>query len=146
MLGLVAPALQLAGVVGPWAVLDAVGVHVVGLVLTLAGIVGTLAAQQSMGTSWRIGVDQSEATRLVTTGVFGWARNPVFTAIIAAALGITLLAPNLVAVAGFVALVAAIEIQVRAVEEPYLLTTHGSIYRDYASRTGRFLPGLGRLA
>ncbi|AIG80398.1 Putative membrane protein [Amycolatopsis japonica] len=55
VLGLVAPALQLASVVGPWAVLDAAGVHVLGLLLTLAGVVGTLAAQQSMGTSWRIG-------------------------------------------------------------------------------------------
>ncbi|WP_267284165.1 methyltransferase family protein [Amycolatopsis japonica] len=70
----------------------------------------------------------------------------MFTAMIAAALEITLLAPNLVAFAGLVALAAAIEIQVRAVEEPYLLTAHGSAYRDYASRTGRFLPGLGRLA
>jgi len=34
---------------------------------------------------------------------------------------------------------------VRAVEEPYLLDTHGDAYRGYATRVGRFLPGVGRL-
>ena len=31
------------------------------------------------------------------------------------------------------------------VEEPYLLRTHGDEYRRYASRVGRFVPGVGRL-
>ena len=56
-----------------------------------------------------------------------------------------LLAPNLLAVVSFVALLIALEIQVRAVEEPYLLRTHGDAYRRYAAATGRFLPGIGRL-
>jgi hypothetical protein len=34
-----------------------------------------------MGDSWRIGVDPSETTTLVRTGVFGWVRNPIFTAV-----------------------------------------------------------------
>jgi protein-S-isoprenylcysteine O-methyltransferase Ste14 len=38
-----------------------------------------------------------------------------------------------------------IQIQVRLVEEPYLLRVHGDAYRRYAARTGRFVPGLGRL-
>ena len=35
--------------------------------------------------------------------------------------------------------------QVRAVEEPHLLATHGRAYADYAARVGRFVPGIGRL-
>jgi protein-S-isoprenylcysteine O-methyltransferase Ste14 len=46
-------------------------------------------------------------------------------------------------VASFVCLLIAVELQVRFVEEPYLLRTHGQRYRDYASRVGRFVPGLG---
>jgi protein-S-isoprenylcysteine O-methyltransferase Ste14 len=45
-----------------------------------------------------------------------------------------------------VLVIASLEIQVRRVEEPYLLATHGEAYRRYASRTGRFVPGLGRWA
>ncbi|MGC4763322.1 hypothetical protein ACLQ20_10755 [Micromonospora sp. DT46] len=41
-------------------------------------------------------------------------------------------------------LVASVQVQVRAVEEPYLIRTHGATYLMYAARTGRFWPGLGR--
>jgi protein-S-isoprenylcysteine O-methyltransferase Ste14 len=60
-------------------------------------------------------------------------------------LGIALLVPNAVAVAAVLLLLTALEIQTRLVEEPYLLRTHGSAYRDYAARVGRFLPLVGRL-
>jgi protein-S-isoprenylcysteine O-methyltransferase Ste14 len=49
-----------------------------------------------------------------------------------------------VALVGFILLIATIEAQVRAVEEPYLLTTHGDAYRDYSASVGRFVPGVGR--
>ncbi len=38
-----------------------------------------------------------------------------------------------------------IEAPVRAVEEPYLMRSHGEAYADYAASVGRFLPGLGQL-
>ena len=41
-------------------------------------------------------------------------------------------------------LVAAVQLQVRVVEEPYLRRVHGRVYRGYAARVGRFVPGLGR--
>jgi protein-S-isoprenylcysteine O-methyltransferase Ste14 len=50
-----------------------------------------------------------------------------------------------VALAGLVLLLASVEIQARLVEEPHLLRVHGEPYAAYARRTGRFLPGLGRL-
>jgi protein-S-isoprenylcysteine O-methyltransferase Ste14 len=46
---------------------------------------------------------------------------------------------------GLVALVVGIELQVRLVEEPHLLRAHGETYAGWASRTGRFFPGVGRL-
>ena len=47
--------------------------------------------------------------------------------------------------AGLVCLVVAVQLQVRVVEEPYLLATHGKTYAAYAARVGRFVPGAGRL-
>jgi protein-S-isoprenylcysteine O-methyltransferase Ste14 len=93
-------------------------------------------------TGWRIGVDTGQTTTLVRSGVFGWVRNPIFTAMITFGFGIALVTPNLVAIAGLVLLVATIELQVR-VEEPYLLTVHGDSYRDYLANVGRFVPGVG---
>jgi protein-S-isoprenylcysteine O-methyltransferase Ste14 len=116
----------------------------VGLAVALAGFAATLAAQTGMGTSWRIGVDPGERTELVTSGVFAHVRNPIFTAMVIAQVGIVLMVPTWVSVVALVALVGAVELQVRAVEEPYLLAVHGVGYADYAARTGRFLPGVGR--
>lgn len=116
-----------------------------GLTVAVAGILIVIAAQHGMGNSWRIGVDHTEVTGLVTGGLFSLARNPIFTGMTVFAAGIALLTPGFVSAVAVLMLIAAIELQVRAVEEPYLATTHGQAYRRYATRTGRFLPAIGKL-
>jgi protein-S-isoprenylcysteine O-methyltransferase Ste14 len=145
VLGFAAPVLDLFGVLDPVAVVDGEVAHVVGIVLAVTGIAGTLYAQVAMGASWRIGVDATERTELVTAGPFALVRNPIFAAMLPTSLGLVLLVPNVVALVGFVALFAALQVQTRAVEEPYLIATHGQTYVTYAARVGRFFPGLGRL-
>lgn len=139
-----APILQILGVVAPVSFLHAPWIQIAGAVIAAVGIAATVYAQLDMGDSWRIGVDKSETTTLVRTGVFGWVRNPIFTAMMTFGLGFALITPNAVAVIGFVLLIVTIELQVRVVEEPYLLTTHGEAYRDYLAGVGRFIPGVGR--
>jgi protein-S-isoprenylcysteine O-methyltransferase Ste14 len=139
----VAPVLQWVGLVSPVGVLHAPWIQTAGIVIAVIGIGATVYAQLDMGDSWRIGVDPSETTTLVRTGVFGWVRNPIFTAMITFGFGIALVTPNLVAIAGSVLLLVTIELQVRVVEEPHLLTVHGDAYRDYLASVGRFVPGVG---
>lgn len=117
---------------------------VAGFVLATAGIVLCVAAQLTMGDSWRIGVDTGAHTTLVTSGIFASVRNPIFSAMILSAAGFALLLPNLFAFAALATLVIGLEVQVRLVEEPYLRTEHGAAYRDYSARAGRFLPRIGR--
>jgi protein-S-isoprenylcysteine O-methyltransferase Ste14 len=113
-----------------------------GAALWLAGFGLTVIAQLAMGDAWRIGVQEGERTELRTTGPFAWCRNPIFTGMLLASLGMAAWVP--LAVPAFVALWIALELQVRVVEEPHLLRIHGARYEAYAARTGRFLPGLGR--
>lgn len=94
-----------------------------------------------MGASWRIGVDASERTELVTSGVFAYVRNSTFSAMILAQTGMLLMVPSWVSAAALLALVV---LQVRAVEEPYLHAVHGESYARYAARAGRFVPRVGR--
>lgn len=145
LLGLAAPILALADVVGPLGALDTAAGHALGAVLAVAGIAATLLAQVAMGASWRIGVEPTERTALVTSGPFAVVRNPVFAAMLLTALGLVLLVPSWVALAGLVGLLVALELQVRVVEEPHLLRVHGDAYAAYAARVGRFAPGIGRL-
>ncbi len=140
-----------AGVAAPIAaiadlrmLIDGDGIRVVGLVIAVAGILVTFLAQVAMGSEWRIGIDKTEPTGLVTAGVFAIVRNPIFSAMILTAVGFALLVPNVIAVVAVVLLVLAIELQVRYVEEPHLQELHGHHYSDYAASVGRFVPGVGR--
>jgi protein-S-isoprenylcysteine O-methyltransferase Ste14 len=135
----------LAGLAGldPIGLLDHSAVGICGFVLAGAGLVATLLAQLNMGPSWRIGVDTSERTALVTGGAFAVVRNPIFSGMAATSLGLAFMVPNLVSLTATVVLFVAIQLQVRAVEEPYLRRVHGTAYATYAARVGRFLPGVG---
>jgi protein-S-isoprenylcysteine O-methyltransferase Ste14 len=145
MLYAAGPALQVAGVLDSIQGLEGELTDVLGVVLTSLGIVGTVIAQFAMGDAWRVGVDPSEHTELVTHGPFSLVRNPIFAAMLPCFVGMALLAPNGVTIAGAILLVVALELQTRAVEEPYLLAVHGEQYAVYAARVGRFLPAIGRL-
>ena len=142
--GVLGPVTALAGL-EPVAALDAGLVQAVGVAVAVAGVLATFLTQLAMGTSWRIGVDETERTDLVTAGPFAVVRNPIFTAMATTGLGLALMVPNLVALLGVGLLLVALQLQVRVVEEPYLLSTHGPAYADYAATVGRFVPGLGRL-
>jgi len=144
-IGVAAPVLDIAGVLEAVDPLDSAGLRWAGVAIFAAGLAGTLHAQLAMGESWRIGVDEAERTELVTEGPFALVRNPIFAAMLPTSLGLVLIVPNAAALAGLAALLLALEIQVRLVEEPYLLRIHGEAYRGYAARVGRFVPGLGRL-
>jgi protein-S-isoprenylcysteine O-methyltransferase Ste14 len=125
--------------------LDSDAIHVAGIVLAGSGGVAVFLAQLGMGASWRVGVRDDQDTELVTSGWFSIVRNPIYSAIVVGFIGLALLVPTWLALAAVVVIAIGLEFQVRGVEEPYLLRTHGSEYRRYASRVGRFVPGLGYL-
>ena len=142
----------IAGALGPVAgllglaeisLLDQLWIGVTGVALALIGTAGTFFTQLAMGESWRVGVDETEHTELVTRGPFRLVRNPIFTAMLTTGAGIGLVVPNPIAVLGWGLLLVAIELQVRVVEEPYLRRHHGDPYRRYMASVGRFVPAVG---
>jgi len=116
-----------------------------GVLLALAAGAVTVVAQAQMGASWRIGVQAGERTALITHGLYASVRNPIFTGMLSFGGGLALLVPNAPTLIGALLGVVAIEAQVRLVEEPNLRTVQGAPYLAWASRTGRFVPRLGRL-
>jgi protein-S-isoprenylcysteine O-methyltransferase Ste14 len=144
-MGAVAPLLALLDVLEPISALDGAAGHAMGIVLATAGIVLTFMAQLAMGEQWRIGVDPEERTDLVTDGPFRLVRNPIYSAMLPTVLGLALMVPNVVAVLALAVLAVGLELQVRRVEEPYLLRAHGAEYASYAAQVGRFVPGVGLL-
>lgn len=141
---LTAIAAPLAELSGLAPLTDATWFRSAGAFVALAGIGLTFLAQLNMGDQWRIGVDESERTDLVTTGVFGVVRNPIFSAMIVTAVGLAVMVPNPISVGGVVLFIVAIELQVRSVEEPYLRELHGDSYAAYEAQVGRLAPRIGR--
>ncbi len=143
-LAVAAPLAELAGL-APIPVLDQPPLRVAGVMLFLLGVAGTVVAQLAMGESWRADVDPDARTPLVTSGPYRFVRNPILTATAVTVTGLALMVPNVLALAMLVLSVTAMQLQVRLVEEPYLRRVHTEAYEAYAARTGRFVPGIGRL-
>ncbi len=114
-----------------------------GWALLAAGSLVDVVAQKQMGASFRIGVDD-RPTALVTGGLYRLVRNPIFSGLLMAMLGVVLIVPCAWTVMGYVSVVLMVAIQVR-LEEQHLLRLHSEAYAQYAAGVGRFVPGLGRL-
>jgi protein-S-isoprenylcysteine O-methyltransferase Ste14 len=103
-----------------------------------------VVAQAQMGASWRIGIDRAP-TGLVTAGLFRHIRHPIYSGLFALLVALVLLTPSPWTIMGAAWLGSLIAIQAR-LEERHLEAVHGSAFRVWAARTGRFLPAIGRLA
>ena len=109
-----------------------------GLGLLAIALIWTIIAQGHMKNSWRIGIDTETKTELITTGLFGYSRNPIFFGMILSLSGLFLTIPNaltgLFLILGYVL----IQIQIRF-EEEFLAKQHGQIYSDYKQKVRRFI-------
>ncbi len=130
-----------ANALGVWRLPGAV--RVAGWLLLASGAALTLLAQQHMGAAWRIGIDD-RPTDLITTGLFHYVRNPIFTGMLVLVAGIVVLSPAWWSLLIWVLMVLGLRVQV-GWEEQHLIALHGDAYLTYAARAGRFLPLVGRL-
>ncbi len=129
------------GRLGAWA--SAAWVGACGWAAMLAGLLLVALGQAQMGASWRMGIPAG-APPLVTGGLFGVVRNPIYAATEVMFIGVALVTPSPWSLALCAALAAVLALRAR-VEERHLLSAHGENFRHYAARVGRLVPGLGRL-
>ena len=119
----------------PWLVSPPV--QWIGLTLMISSFGFIVLAQAQMGRAWRIGIDDSARTQLVTDGLFSASRNPVFLGVMLNTFGFLLVLPNAVTLLVLGLNAALISVQIR-LEESHLETSLGEIYRDYATTTRRW--------
>lgn len=107
------------------------------------GLLLIVVAQQQMGKSWRVGIDTQE-TDLVTTGLYRFIRSPIYTGVLLTVLGVVILAPHPILIAGYPVILGTLMWQARR-EEQHMRSLHPEQFDAWAAKTGRFLPGIGRL-
>ena len=93
----------------------------------------------------KVEAGETESEALITSGPFRTVRNPVYLTLLGSCIARSLVLATALTPASLAVCVGALELQTRAVEEPALLAAHRDAFLRYAARTGRFLPGLGRL-
>ena len=118
--------------------------RVTGTLLGIGGLAAMLSAQLQMGASWRIGIDPGARTPLVRHGWYRLSRNPIYAFVFVFLASNAVLVPNVFTWLVCASMVFGVNVQVRK-EERWLEATYGDEWRAYASRVGRFVPGIGRL-
>jgi protein-S-isoprenylcysteine O-methyltransferase Ste14 len=113
----------------------------VALVVGVLCYLGSLVCWSSLGRSWSLGVVPKQTSELVTGGVYGWVRHPIYSLnmglMLATALITATVPMAVVAVAHLVAM------NLKAAHEERHLTGHfGTAYTEYCRRVGRFFPRL----
>jgi len=104
------------------------------------GLTVILVGQYQLGASWRIGIEP-EDTPLVTTGLYGWIRSPIYAGVLAVSAGLVFMAPSPVSWLLSAVLWPTLVFQQRR-EEAHLQRQHPEEYSQWEKATGRFLPGV----
>ena len=104
--------------------------------LAVLGVVG-------LGSALTASPVPKAGSALVTNGIYSAIRHPIYTGLLVGGTGLVLLGASPWHVALWLGLLALLALKSRW-EERMLVAEHPD-YRDYGARSGRFLPGLGRL-
>lgn len=88
--------------------------------------------------SWRVGVIDEQETKLITSGIYRFTRNPYFVSYLLMFMGYSILLQNVLLIILSVIGFGLVHWMVRK-EERYLLSIHGDMYRQYQQSTRRYL-------
>lgn len=97
-----------------------------------------LIAQRNMANEWRIGIDNENKVNLITKGLFGISRNPIFLGVLIVFAGMFLIIPNAVTLVILISGFIVIQVQVR-LEEEFLIKQLGDEYINYMDNVKRWL-------
>jgi protein-S-isoprenylcysteine O-methyltransferase Ste14 len=126
-------------IISRFEILNSVYMDISGALVGVLGLSLCLVAQTTMGSSWRVGIDNENQTLLVTNGIFRWTRNPTYLGLFIMNFGVWLIWPTAFVATYALVFFVVMEIQVRC-EEEYLLKIHGDDYASYSKETRRYLP------
>lgn len=104
-------------------------------------VAGMVIVRRGIATMRRAGTNvppNRPATVIVTSGPFGWSRNPLYVGLYIAFIGISLLINTLWGVIVLIPLFALMHYGVILREERYLAAKFGTPYADYRARVRRY--------
>jgi len=113
-------------------------VRLAGAGLTAVGLAIFALSVRELGEFWRLGIDSHAPSRLVTTGIYGVSRNPIYLFFNLYLFGAFAMHGTLVLLL-FALVMAALLHWQTLIEERVLLRAHTAAYISYRSRVPRYL-------
>lgn len=113
-------------------------INYAGIVITAAGVSIFIIAMISMKTSWRVGIDKLTQTKLITTSIYKYSRNPAFVGFNLMFIGVAAIYPSLVTALVAIFNIVAIHNLILK-EEIHLKSTFGDSYIKYMKQTARYI-------
>jgi protein-S-isoprenylcysteine O-methyltransferase Ste14 len=110
--------------------------------LLAAGLWLFYRSHADLGESWSSELEVREAHRLVTEGLYGRVRHPMYAAFLLFALSGAIIIPNWVVGPSFLALWVSVLALRIGPEERMMVEEFGPEYEEYARRTKRLVPGI----
>lgn len=109
-----------------------------GLFIIFIGLVFFVSSMVTMKNSWRVGIDQSTKTQLITNGLYKYSRNPAFVGFDFMFIGLFLTFPNIVTLLiCFINMISIHNLILQ--EEKHLGSMLQYEYLDYSHKTPRYL-------
>lgn len=109
-----------------------------GLIITSIGVSFFILAMVFMKTSWRVGIDKSTETILVTSGLYKYSRNPAFVGMDLMFIGIAITHANVITMLLTILVIIILHLQILQ-EEMHMEEMFQKKYNEYAVKTPRYL-------
>ena len=134
---LAAPVIQILSILFGWNHMPA-NARFTGFCIGMLGDIIFLVSVLCMKYSWRAGIPDKDRTKLVTTGIYRYSRNPAFLGFDFMYVGLLLMYFNLsmLVVSAFAIIMLHLQI---LQEERYLTENYGDSYREYRKHVFRYL-------
>ena len=128
-----------SGLLGENFLTGRVSIHIIGLLLTLAGATLAIWARVVLGTNWSGLVTVKENHALITNGPYTWVRHPIYSGLLLALLGTALVQGKVVYLIVISLAAVALWVKLRT-EERFMYETFGEEYRYYHQNVKALIP------
>ncbi|MBM3710653.1 MAG: isoprenylcysteine carboxylmethyltransferase family protein [Actinobacteria bacterium] len=110
---------------------------ILGLFFIISGFVFFVLALLNLGSSWRLGIDDKNPGKLVTSGIYSLSRHPIYLFFNLYFFGTFLINGNIIFLIFTIILAAVLHIQLLR-EEKFLIKVFGKKYTDYMQNVSRY--------
>ena len=131
------PIVQLISIISGWNYMPA-NARFTGFLIAMLGNVVFLISILCMKDSWRAGIPEKDKTKLVTSGIYQYSRNPAFLGFDLQYTGVLFMYCNPLTVVSSVFAMTMLHLQILQ-EERYLAQEFGEDYLEYKSQVFRYL-------